>query len=138
MNRSQCALDRSVSVVITVATFSCFEKPRVSQTSTSRQGENFTKHMLHHHTRCLSKCVPIHTDRRKKPSASERLCNRSRAERSELTLQSHMRSRQTSWCAPSITANAKFRMWATLEIHAFVARLRSPVVAEKSQRSSRD
>ena len=43
----------------------------------------------------------------------------------------HMRSRQTSWCAPSVTANAKLRMRATLEIHVFFARLRFPVVAAK-------
>ena len=65
--------------------FESFEKPRVRCRRLDRE-RIIQDTMLHHHARCLSKCVPIHTDRRKKPSASERLCNRSRAERSELTL----------------------------------------------------
>ena len=136
MNRPQCALDRSVSVVITVATFSSFEKPRVRRRRLDRE-RIIQDTMLHHHARCLSKCVPIHTDTRKKPSASDRLCNRSRRNgaRSHHT---HVLTWLTSRCARSATGNAKTRLRATLDFHVFFARLRFPVVARQSTPQSKE
>ena len=105
------------------------------QTSTSRQGENYTRHYASP-PRSLSFKMCTNTYRQTQETIRLRKALQpieSGAVRVDVT---HMRSRQTSWCAPSVTANAKVRMRATLEIHAFFARLRSPVVAAKTQRSS--